>query len=165
MKAIMKKWKPTAIALSVASALVVMGCGGDDSGLASRYSVTGNVTYKGAPVAKGGITFEPTKPPLPEGRFASGTIENGYYSLTTSIKNDGAFPGEYKVVIVSSSVDMTDLAKKSGGLIHQGDADFQKVVKDSKSLVPVKYTKGETTKLTATVKAQSNKIDFDLTDD
>jgi major membrane immunogen (membrane-anchored lipoprotein) len=164
MKAIMKKWKSVAIMMSAAAGVVILGCSGDDSGLASRYKVTGNVTYKGAPLAKGGITFEPSKPPLPQGRVASGTIENGYYSLTTSIKDDGAFPGEYKVVIVATTLDMTDLAKKSGGLIHQGDADFQKAVKDAKSLVPAKYNKSDSTPLTATVEAKTNKFDFDLTD-
>jgi len=112
MKAIIRNWNRVAIMLSTATALVVMGCSGDDSCLASRYSVSGNVTYKGTPVPKGGITFEPTNPPMPQGRVASGTIENGYYTLTTSVKNDGAFPGEYKVIVVASGVDMTDLAKK-----------------------------------------------------
>jgi len=102
---------------------------------------------------------------MPVGRIASGTIENGSYTLTTSEPNDGALPGDYKVIIISSGVDMTDLAKKSGGLVHQGDADFQKVVQNAKALVPAKYSKGESTPLKATVKAQSNTWNFDLTDD
>jgi len=165
MKAIIRNWNRLAIMLGTATAVVVMGCSGDNSGLASRYRVSGTVNYKGSPLPKGSITFEPTNPPMPVGRIASGTIENGSYTLTTSEPNDGALPGDYKVIIISSGVDMTDLAKKSGGLVHQGDADFQKVVQNAKALVPAKYSKGESTPLKATVKAQSNTWNFDLTDD
>ncbi len=84
--------------------------------------------------------------------------------MTTSVEGDGALPGEYKVVISSSGVNMTELAKKSGGLVHQGDKDFQKVVKSAKSLVPTKYNKSDTSGLKETVKATSNTIDFNLTD-
>src|SRR5215475_1416200 len=97
MKAIIRNWNRVAIMLGTASAVVVMGCSGDNSGLASRYSVSGNVTYKGSPLSKGSITFEPSNPPMPQGRIASGTIENGSYRLTTSEPNDGALPGDYKV--------------------------------------------------------------------
>ena len=64
------------------------GCG-DDGGLAERYSVSGRVTYKGEPVKKGAINFVPGKP---EGHPAAGTIEDGYYSLTTLNPGDGAIP-------------------------------------------------------------------------
>jgi len=148
----------------VVATVVVLGCGGDDSGLDRRYKVSGTVKYKGEPVSKGTIAFEPANPPPPAGRHASGYIENGHYTLTTSIDGDGALPGEYKVVINSSGVDMSDLAKKSGGLIHQGDKDFQKVVKEAKSLVPTKYSKSETSGLTKKVEASSNTIDFNLED-
>ena len=160
----MKKWHPITVTLSLAAAVLISGCSGDESGLEKRYSVSGKVTYKGELLPKGGITFEPVKPGPPAGRHASGTIENGYYTLTTSTKDDGALPGEYKVVIVATTVDMTDLAKKSGGLIHQGDKEFQKVVESAKSLVPAKYTKSETTPLTATVKTGSNTVSLELTD-
>jgi major membrane immunogen (membrane-anchored lipoprotein) len=160
----MKKWHPIAITLGLTATVLVLGCGSDESGLAQRYSVSGKVTYKGEPVPKGGVTFEPVKPAPPAGRHASGTIENGYYTLTTSTKDDGALPGDYKVVIIATTVDMTELAKKTGGLIHQGDKDFVKIVKEAKSLVPEKYTKGETTPLKVTVKAESNRFDLELTD-
>ena len=57
--------------------VVVLGCGGDESGLGRRYKVTGKVTYKGAPVPHGTVNFLPVKPPAPEGRAASGEIKDG----------------------------------------------------------------------------------------
>ena len=150
--------------LSVAVAVVIAGCGGDNSGLAQRYSVSGKVTYKGAAVPTGTIVFEPTNPAPPAGRHASGTIENGSYSLTTSGEDEGALPGEYKVLVLATTVDMRGLAKEKGGLMHQGDADFQKIVKEGKSLVPQKYAKSETSTLTYKVEPRSQTKDFDLTD-
>jgi major membrane immunogen (membrane-anchored lipoprotein) len=142
--------------------LVVLGCSSDDTGLAKRYSVTGTVKYKGEPVPKGSITFEPTSG---TGRHATGTIENGSYTLSTSgAEGEGALPGDYKVIIISTGVDMTELAKKSGGLVHQGDADFQKVVKGAKEVVPKKYFRSETSPLKAKVEEKSNTFDFTLED-
>lgn len=162
MSAVTKKWCLLAVSLSVAGLVIILGCGGDESGLASRYKVSGKVTYKGEPVAKGGITFEPTKPPMPQGRIASGSIENGYYTVTTATPNDGALPGDYKVIVTASDLDV---AKLSGGqLLHQGDEGHVKALKSAKSMVPAKYNKGETTPLTAKVEARSNSLDFDLTD-
>jgi hypothetical protein len=151
--------------LCVASAVALSGCGADNSGLDKRYSVSGNVTYKGAPVEKGTIVFEPTNPAPPVGRHASGTIENGHYALTTSGDGaDGALAGDYKVLVLSTTVDMRGLAKESGGLVHQGDEKFQKIVKEAKSLVPQKYSKSETSNLTYKVEPRSQTKDFDLTD-
>jgi major membrane immunogen (membrane-anchored lipoprotein) len=156
----MKRLHPIAMALSFAATVVILGCG-DDSGLDRRYKVAGTVKYKGEPVSKGTIAFEPASP---SGRHASGYIENGAYTLTTAVDGDGALPGDYKVVISSTTVDMTKLAKKSGGLVHQGDADFQKEVKEAKSLVPIKYARSETSGLTKKVEATANTINFELND-
>jgi hypothetical protein len=151
--------------LSVASIVILSGCGADNSGLDRRYAVSGRVTYKGAPVEKGTIVFEPTNPAPPTGRHASGTIENGGYSLTTSGEGaDGALPGEYNVLVLSTTVDMTGLSKEMGGMVHQGDEKFQKIVKEAKSLVPQKYSKSETSPLKYKVEPKSQTKDFDLTD-
>ncbi len=165
MRSALKRWRPVATALSVAATVVVLGCG-DDSGLARRYKVTGKVTYQGKPVAKGVVQFVPTKPPPPEGRAASGDLKDGYYSLSTAGDNDGALPGDYNVTVVSVDIDMSQAAapKEIGGIPHQGDLAYQKAVNSGKSLVPTKYNLGETSKLKATVKAEANNFDFDLTD-
>jgi len=151
--------------LSALTMVLVVGCSTDNSGLARRYSVSGTVKYKGEPVKQGSIVFEPTSG-LAAGRHAQGTIENGAYSLSTSGEGtDGALPGDYKVVIIATSVDMRDLAKKTGGLVHQGDADFGKIVKEAKDLVPKKYTRSDTSGLTAKVEERNGQvINFDLVD-
>jgi hypothetical protein len=83
--------------------VLVLDCGGDDTGLGRRYPVSGTVRYKGQPVEKGLISFRPTQP---GGRAASGTISGGEYSLTTQIDNDGALPGTYQVSIIARDVDV-----------------------------------------------------------
>jgi len=165
MNAAITKWRVIGMTLSVAATVVVLGCSSDDSGLAARYKVSGKVTYKGATVPKAGITFEPTNPAPPQGRHASGFVENGYYTLTTGTsQGDGALPGEYKVVIVATNVDTKALSQKTGGLLHQGDAEHVKAIKNAESLVPLKYGRGDTTPLTAKVETKSNEFNFDLTD-
>jgi hypothetical protein len=142
--------------------VVVVGCGSDDTGLSRRFPVSGTVKYKGEPVPTGSITFEPTSP---SGRHATGTIENGSYTLSTlGASGDGALPGDYKVVIISTTVDMRELAKKSGGLVRQGDKDFQEVLKNAKDIVPKKYFRSETSPLTAKVGEKAETINFELED-
>ncbi|HZW29931.1 MAG TPA: hypothetical protein VFF52_04440 [Isosphaeraceae bacterium] len=161
LNANVSRWRWIALTLGVTVTTVILGCG-DDSGLARRYRVTGMVRYKGQPVTKGTIAFEPANPPLPEGRHASGFIENGSYTLTTATEGDGALPGEYNVVISSSSLDTRELAK--GGLLHQGDAAHQKALKADKSPIPIKYARADSSGLKAKVEARPTTINFDLTD-
>jgi hypothetical protein len=165
MRSALKKWRPLAIALSVSATVIVLGCGGDDSGLGRRYKVTGKVTYNGAPVPHGTINFLPTNPPAPEGRAATGDIKDGYYSLATTGNNDGALPGEYEVAIVALDVDLAAAAssKETGGMIHQGDPAHQKAQKNAKKLVPAKYSLGSTSGLKAKVEGAKT-FDFDLKD-
>jgi hypothetical protein len=151
------------ITAGIAATVVILGCG-DDSGLERRYKVSGKVTYKGQPVSKASIVFEPSNPPMPQGRIANGFIENGSYTLTTANSGDGALPGEYKVMILASDLDVTKLAKEQGGLLHQGDAAHQKAAKAATSSIPAKYGKSDTSGLTAKVEATSNTKDFELTD-
>jgi major membrane immunogen (membrane-anchored lipoprotein) len=147
--------------------MVVLGCGGDESGLGRRFKVTGKVTYKGAPLPFGKVTFLPTKPPVPEGRAAQGEIKDGVYSLSTTGNDDGALAGEYDVVIVAQDIDMASAAssKAEGGQVHQGDAAYQKAHKNAKKLIPTKYTSGATSGLKATVGTGANNFDYDLKDD
>jgi hypothetical protein len=136
------------------------GCG-DDTGLSKRYAVSGKVTYKGAPVEKGTISFIPASA---EGRPASGQIENGSYTLTTLSPNDGAIPAKYKVTVMAQEIDTTEMKEiAKGGQFHH-DGAFAKAVKGAKSLVPSKYALAETSGLEREVKAQSNSFDFELVD-
>ena len=160
-----KIWQPVAVALGLSAAMVVFGCGGDDSGLGRRYKVTGKVTYKGEPVPRGTVNFIPVKPPPPEGRAASGEIKDGVYSLSTAGGGDGALPGEYNVAIVAVDIDMSSAVAKGPGeppKIHEGDPAYQKAVKNAKKLVPDKYGVSETSGLKATVDSSGKAIDFAL---
>jgi hypothetical protein len=165
MNAIKKKWHVVAMAAGAAATLVVVGCSGDDSGLARRYKVTGTVKYKGELVPKATIVFEPANPPIPQGRHANGHVENGSYTLSTAGQDDGALPGEYKVMVMSTTLDVTELGKKHGGLLHQGDAEHQKAAKEAKNPLPAKYAQSANTPLKAKVEANnSNRLDFNLED-
>jgi len=141
--------------------LVVAGCGGDDSGIARRYAVSGKVTYKGQPVEKGTIVFEPTD--VTKARVASGAIENGFYTLTTTGEKDGALPGDYKVCIISRSVDMSGVeANRKGGAGRQDDV--YKAEKKAQNLIPPKYQRTDSSGLTFKVEEKSNTKNFELTD-
>jgi hypothetical protein len=165
MKAAWKRSQPLAITFTVSAMLVVLGCGGDDSGLGRRYPVSGKVTYKGAPVPHGTVTFVPTKPPSPQGRAATGQIKDGYYSMSTTGNEDGALPGDYNVAIVAMDIDLAAAVTK-GELpkIHEGDAAYVKAHKDAKKLIPDKYGVSETSGLKATVDSGTKTLDFELTD-
>lgn len=142
---------------------LILGCGSDD-GLGKRYSVSGKVTYKGQPLEKGEILFHLATPdPKGINNGATGTISNGSYSLSTRSADDGAFPGEYIVTIVSLDVDMTKAQANAGGGVARQD-DVAKANRAAKSLIPQKYGQTSTSGLKATVKESSNTIDFELTD-
>lgn len=147
--------------LSLVATLI--GCG-DASGLPRRYPVSGTVTYKGQPVAKGTITFSPVDD-KGDGRSASGVIQDGQYQLTTHDDNDGAIPGKYQVTIAARDVDqalVTKTSSKEGGSARQDDvAAANKAAKD---LIPAKYNLGSTSGLERTVEAKSNSFDFPLSD-
>jgi len=157
-------WQQVAVALGIATVVVVVGCG-DDSGLGQRHKVSGKVTYNGQPVPKGTINFIPTKPAPPEGRAATGDIKDGYYTLSTGGGGDGAKPGEYDVTVVALDIDLSSAVSTKEGLpkIHEGDAAHQKAIKSGKSLVPTKYNIATTSGLKATVDGAKT-LDFDLKD-
>jgi major membrane immunogen (membrane-anchored lipoprotein) len=161
-----KKWEQFAIAFSVSAMVVIVGCGGDESGLARRYKVSGKVTYKGAPLSHGTVTFVPTNPPVPQGRAASGQIKDGVYSLSTTGNDDGALAGDYNVAIIAMDIDLASAASSpaEGGRIHEGDAKYIKAVKEAKKLIPDKYGVPENSGLKAKVDSSGKDINFDLTD-
>jgi hypothetical protein len=154
--------------------LAIASCGGRDDGLGTRYPVAGKVSYNGNPLEKGAISFIPDEP---KSAGASGTIENGSYSLSTGGSNDGARVGKYKVTVTAKE-DPTALARaafekaKAGKVKTAGTEDLgfiprqfmTKAEAEAKSLIPPGYGDVRTTNLTAEVKPQSNSINFDLSD-
>jgi hypothetical protein len=157
-------------ALLVGPALCfALGCGGDDLG--KRYPVSGKVTYKGQPVAKGVISFVPEEK---EGRGATGEIQNGAYTLTTQTPGDGAFPGKYTVTVDTKEIDAAAQAaatekfakeKKIEGLKEVPQEVQAKLYASAKTSTPLKYMAPQSSDLKATVETHTNILDFDLRDD
>src|SRR5438046_7865546 len=80
--------------LAAASALVLLGCGGD--GL-RRVPVRGKVTAAGAPVGGATVLFLPAGGTKGEGGIGT-TDADGNFTLTGSRRGDtGVVPGQYKV--------------------------------------------------------------------
>ena len=137
--------------------LVIFGCGGD--GLGKRYPVSGRVTYKGAALPSGTITFLPEDS---KAKPAVGTITDGNYSLTTLSPGDGAFPGKYQVTVVSKDVDSSAVNTAPNSLNRLKKVAAVNLT--AKNRVPAKYELPTTSGLVREVLPQPNKFDFDLTD-
>ncbi|MBX6316173.1 MAG: hypothetical protein IRY99_25170, partial [Isosphaeraceae bacterium] len=136
--ALRRPWTwPVAITLL---ALVPLGCGRSGPELAP---VTGKVTYKGQPVPRGTISFQPVDPK--QGAPATGTIEpDGTYTMQTTEPGDGVRPGQYRVAITArEEAPILDYIPKTPP-------------PPPKSLIPEKYENPETSGLTATVKSGRN---------
>jgi len=110
------------LALTVVAA--VSGCGGGDPYAVKTVSAAGTATYQGKPVSKGTILFQPVDE---KGRPASGTIEDGKFTLTTYREGDGAVPGKHKVAVVATEEKKT----------KDGDTTV-------KYLIPERYASAET---------------------
>ena len=149
--------------------LFVLGC--SDDGLGKRYQETGKVTYNGAAVESGSISFVPE---APDGHGAAGQIKDGTYTLTTLGENDGALPGKYRVTVDTRQIDQAKAkeaakayAEKKGfkGEMTVVPQDVQaKVLSQTKSNIPGKYQIPETTDLRATIEEKPMVLDFELKD-
>lgn len=123
----------------MALTIALIGCGSSER---QRVKVAGTVKYSDGSIPQGEVAvirFEPaslaTGQADPQTKAASGTIApDGSFQLSTLDENDGAFPGEYKVVF-------TIKAKYDGA---------------SPNLVAPQYASAATSPLTATVKPDSN---------
>jgi len=146
-------------ALACSAATLLPACGTDD-GAGRRYPVSGKVSYKGQPVAKGSITFAPEDP---NGRAASGLIADGSYRLSTLGDNDGALPGKYKVTVTARDIDQAKV-QPAAGRSAINPSVIAKANQAAKNNVPAKYSSSSTSPLAAEVPAKSTSIDFDLVD-
>jgi hypothetical protein len=98
--------------------------------------VKGKVTYKGQPLTKGKVHFEPDGG---YGRPANGELKaDGTFVLTTFQPGDGVVAGEHRVSVTGTGP------------------------RTSKELVPKKYLSGDTSKLTAQVDSDHTEFNFDL---
>lgn len=122
-----------------------LGCGGNQA--ANTVLVSGVVTYRGKPLADANVVFMPRSGPPATGV----TNGEGKFELTT-LDQAGAVVGAHQVTITP----------------NQGQIDMplpgQPPAK-AKSVIPQKYARGETSGLTADVKADGeNQFAFDLND-
>jgi hypothetical protein len=124
--------------------LAVVGC--NRSGL-DLVPVTGEVTFKGAPVVGAGVMFVPTQAGLPG---MAVTDANGQFELKTA-NESGAQVGNYQVTI--SKVQKITIPQQHGFPLYE-----------TKSLIPQKYRKTTTSGLTVEVVDDDNHFEFSLTE-
>lgn len=139
------------------SALILStGCsgGGEDEWTAKRPPVVpaeGTVTYKGEPVEGATVTF------IEEGgtNSAAGvTDSSGHFSANAFPPDEGAVAGKYKV-----TVRKTESAATPAAGSHEDSSA------PPRDLLPIKYTKPETSGLTAEIPADGKTdFEFKLTD-
>jgi len=145
----------------------VQGCGQDD-GLGRRYPVHSRVMYHSQPLESGQITFHPIAT-AGTPRDATGTIQDGYYTLSTFGDNDGALPGNYRVTIAAySAVPSKPQPSVKAGAATPFDvmskAAMIKAARQAKNLIPTRYMSPRLSPLTREVKAERNRIDIELED-
>jgi hypothetical protein len=147
-------WRLTCVLFGGALLLTGSGCGG------GLHKVQGVVTLDGKPLAAAGVQFLPIGG---HGQPANGITESdGSFHVDTHAPDDGAQPGEYKVVISKYEVDPLMQAQK----IDPSDpkstarayAAAAKVAnKPKKYLVPAIYLHENTTPLRWKVPDDNNK--------
>lgn len=126
---------------------LMIGCG--PSGPTRNYAeVTGNVKYKGKPVANGEVVFQPAAGASVVGKIGA----DGNYTIQAVVGANTVMINNPKPEQPPASPDM---AKNKAAM-----ADYEKAVVAAK-IVPDKYS-STTSGLSFDVKAGKNKADFDL---
>jgi hypothetical protein len=139
--------------------LALAGCGGPRLG-----KVSGRVTFNGKPVPTGTIMFHPDAGPAAVGAIGP----DGTYTLTTIKSGDGAVVGSHRVTIQATAVGPGSLAdpksfEEEMQLAQRQDPKAKVLVPGKVEwIVPEKYSRPDTSDLTATVQPGSNTIDFVL---
>ncbi len=111
------------------------GCGTSSGTPVSLIQVKGKVTYKGQPVTKGVVEFEPEG----YGRSAKGQLQSdGTFELTTLKPGDGVVAGAHRISI----------------------GNFDKSLAKDRALK--KYESPNTSRLTAEVSPEKTEFTFDL---
>jgi hypothetical protein len=147
------------IVLVASAVLVASGCSGSD--LPETVPVTGNVLYKGEPVANAQVGFVPKDQDSGVRPARGQTDDAGQFKLRTYFGPDhdvaGATPGEYVVTVEKRDVpadpaEMTKMFSKNPSMVP-------------KNLLPGKYATAKSSSLSATVeKGGDNSFELELTD-
>jgi hypothetical protein len=145
--------------------LLVLGC-------SNRYKpvpVSGVVTLEGKPVEGATVQFYSVGDER-EGRQAFGsTDKDGKFRLSTMGNDDGALPGDYKVVIArwvpaDPGVKIPDFPNTPEGKAQRDDFEYKifgETKPRMKNLLPAKYSNPSETPLRVTVKGETTEK-FDL---
>ncbi|MGL6193766.1 MAG: hypothetical protein ACRC2T_02980 [Thermoguttaceae bacterium] len=134
--------------------LMCSGCGGGRPPVAK---VEGTVTYKGAPIPNGSITFE-----VEGGRAGTGKIVDGnIVDVSTFEPNDGAPVGKVNIAIQArEKVEEVIVASNNPG---ETNISENYMGMGGKSLIPPHYNKPSTSKLTHTIeKGKVNTVNLNL---
>jgi hypothetical protein len=124
--------------------------------------------YRSQPLEIGRITFHPIAS-AGTPRDATGTIQDGYYTLSTIGGDDGALPGSYRVTVAAYSAVPPKLQSiVQGGAARPFDVmskvAMMKAARQAKSVIPSRYMSPRRSPLTREIKAQTNRFDFELED-
>ena len=145
--------------------LVVLASGcGRGGGKQNPVVAEGVLTWEdGKPVAEATLVFLPDDS---RGQQASGlTGKDGSFTLTTYNQDDGAVPGDYKIII-TKSVQMKEVPKGEKGeeLVKRMKEYFEKSqeAKAKKGLVPEIYVHPKTSPLKWRVEAGGSRIQLKL---
>ena len=140
-----------------AACIWLAGCSSAKQGQLTTAEVTGQVTYRSAPLGSGQITFFPMQSSGEGVRVAYGTLDaQGRYRLSTYGKGDGAILGDHRVAVESREELSDEMARRAAMVGARS--------RQPKSFIPPRYADPATSGLTARVAAGGNAIDFNLKD-
>lgn len=140
------------------------GCGGGPAA-PDLAPVSGTVTLNNAPLPDATVTFMPEKGPVAIGV----TNMNGEYSLRTGV-NDGAVLGKHRVTVALAARSDKPANNEPPSDPSQMGNYYEKVTaqrakqegNDSKSLIPEKYGKADSSGLSFEVKDGENNFPINL---
>ena len=147
------------VCLTISGCLLALaGCsGGKDKWLNGRppvYKASGQVTYQDKPLEGALVLYHPT---MGDTSAFGRTDSDGKFELTTFDQHDGAPEGSYKVVVTKFEYEVKPTKYDS--------PEEKSVARIPKAVVPKKYSKKETTDLTADVKSDGpNEAVFEIKD-
>ena len=131
---------------------LTVGCGKGKHSV-DHIDVTGQVTYKGAPVKGGRLTFLSD-----DGFSAPGRIdEEGNYSVKAPV-------GHSKVTVDNSMLDKSNRGAKMGMKGAGKPGEDPDPIKGTYVRIPTKYKNMESTDLSATVSKENHTFNFELKD-
>lgn len=131
----------------------VLGCGGGDGAkpMKNLVPVKGTVTYDGKPLDHGMVSFAPAEGSA--GQPATGKIENGSFTMITTVSAPGVVAGKYRVRIESTDAAGTPAPPP----LNPGDK-----YTPPKSLISEKYTDFKSSGLKVDVKPGMEPLKWDL---